>query len=91
MASGPPESDTGTLEHRARALFPEDPQLICVNFTNVNHEFEPRAFYSGLEIDRTVGQIIRQLENAGSYILSVAFDGGVLDVRLSATRNNWRH
>lgn len=80
---------TDALERRPRALMPEDPQLISINFTNVDVRYTPRAFYDGLEIDMTVGQILRGLELAGCYILSVAYNGGVLDVRLIATRNEW--
>lgn len=72
-----------------RALRPDDPQHITTNFTNADVRYKPMLCYDGLESDMTVGQILRGLEQAGCYILSVAYNGGVLDVRLIATRNDW--
>lgn len=77
------------LAHLPRALRPDDPQHISINFINVDVRYTPMAYYDGLEMDTTVGQILRRLEQAGCYILSVAYNGGVLDVRLIASQNDW--
>lgn len=83
------DAEPWTGPDRPKTWWPEDPQAVAINLTNVNCKTSPRALYSGTVLDQTVGQVIRNIENAGCFILSIAFNGGVLDVRLLAHNDGW--
>lgn len=70
-------------------LYPATPQAITVNITNMNSETTPAGFYDALAADLSVGEVLRNLEAAGCHVLSVAYNGGVLDARVVAGESGW--
>jgi hypothetical protein len=78
--SDPENANCWAEEHRPRPLFPEDPQRISLNVFNTSPH-PPKAFTDGMEFDTSVGQILLRFEQR-AVIEAVAYNGGVLDVRL---------
>lgn len=85
MAASPKQAAAGeegywASQHLPRTLFPEDPQRITLNVFNTSAH-PPKAMTDGLECDLSVGRILANLERK-SVIEAVAYNGGVLDVRV---------
>ncbi|WOO86299.1 uncharacterized protein LOC62_07G009780 [Vanrija pseudolonga] len=70
-------------------LYPEAPKAITVNITNMNSATTPSGFYDALAADLSLGEVLRGLELAGCHVLSVAYNGGVLDARVVAGESGW--
>lgn len=66
---------------------------IITNFANMNAETSPRGAYDGGVLDTTGDRVVREKEEAGCYVLSVAFNGRdkgrLLDLRLIANTDAW--